>query len=160
MVDNASEEIPAAPAVRRPWVRSLLLGVVILLCGAAIGSTITAVVLERRPMRDFRRSDHLPERIAREMQNKYGLTDEQERQLLAVFTEHEKKLSDIRAEVQPRMEAEHEALRRAVEAVLTPEQAAEWRKEFEQMRRPWHRQGGGRPWHRQGGEPPDSGDRP
>jgi Spy/CpxP family protein refolding chaperone len=118
---------------------------VILLCGVAIGGVITAVVLEPRPVHGMRRPERLPERIVQEMQDKYNLTDEQERQLLAIFEEHGKKLSDIRAEVQPRVEAEHEALRGAVEAVLTPEQAEQWRKEFEQMRRPWRLHGGESP---------------
>jgi Spy/CpxP family protein refolding chaperone len=145
MVENGPRETPPAPAGRRAWRRSLVLGTVILLCGMAIGSVITAVVVEPRPVHGMRRSDRLPERIVQEMQEKYNLTDEQKRQLLAIFEEHGKKLSDIRAEVQPRVDAEHEALRRGVEAVLKPEQAEQWRKEFEQMRRPWRPHGGESP---------------
>ena len=149
MVENGLEQTPVTPATRRPWVRSLILGVVILLCGVAIGSVVTAVVLKERPMHGTRRAGRLPERIAKQMQEKYGLTDAQEQQVLAIFQEHAKKLADIRAEVQPRVDVEHEALRRSVEAVLTPEQAAQWREEYERMQRLWHP----RP-----GEPPASGE--
>jgi len=142
MSENNIEEAPKIEVARRPWRRSLLLGFVILLCGGAIGSVITGVTIERRPERGSRRPERVPEKIAERMQEKYGLTDDQTQKILVVMQEHGKKLSDIRAEVQPRIDAEHEALRIAVEAVLTPEQATRWREEFEQMRGPWHRSGG------------------
>jgi len=139
---HALGEAPIAPVNRRARLRSLVLGVVILLCGAAVGAVVTALAIERQPMHGMHRGDRLPELIAARMQEKYNLTDAQKGQLQAIFEEHGKKLSDIRAEVQPSVEAEHEALRRAVEAVLTPEQAADWEKEFEKWRRPWHLRGG------------------
>ena len=145
MEENLPKELPPSPVNRRPWIRSLILGTVILLCGMAIGSVVTAVVIEQHPMRGMRRPDHLPERIAQEMQKKYALTDEQKQRLATVFQEHGEKLSDIRSEVQPKVDAEHEALRRGVEEVLTPEQAAQWRTEFDQMRHPWRARGGDAP---------------
>jgi Spy/CpxP family protein refolding chaperone len=144
MTENGPDELSKIPAKRRPWRHSLVLGFVILLCGAAIGSVVTALVIEERPARG-RRTERLPEQIAEKMQRKYNLTDDQTKQILTVFQEHWKKLTEIRAEVQPRVEAEHEALRATVENILTPEQAAQWRKEFEQMRRPWHHSGGDSP---------------
>jgi hypothetical protein len=140
MIEN-DVETAAAPVARRGRLRSLLLGVVLLACGAAIGSVTATVVIERQPPHGVRRGEHLPELIAQKMKDKYGLTDDQKLRLQAIFEEHGKRLSDIRAEVQPRVEAEHDALRKGVETVLTPEQAADWRNEFEQMRRPWHLRG-------------------
>jgi len=140
MAENDPDEAPIAPVNRRARLRSLVLGVIILLCGAAIGAVAAALVIER--MHGMHRGDRLPELIAARMQAKYNLTDAQRGQLQAIFEEHRKNLSDIRAEVQPRVEAEHEALRRAVDDVLTPEQAADWQEEFEKWRRPWHLRGG------------------
>ena len=141
MSENEPDELPNMPVKRRLFGRSLLLGFVILLCGAAIGCVITALVIEKRPAHG-KRPPRMPEQIAEEMQREFNLNDEQTQQILAVFHEHWKKLSEIRAEVQPRVEAEHEALRATVESILTPEQAAQWRNEFEQVRRPWrHLQG-------------------
>lgn len=131
-----------APVARRAWVRTLVFGVVILLCGVVIGGVATAVALRHFPVHGMMRPLHpLPERIASDMQHKYNLTDEQKERLRVIFDEHTKKLSVIRAEVQPRVEAEHEALRRGVETVLTPEQAEQWRAEYERMRSLWHSTG-------------------
>ena len=141
MTENGPDELSKMPAKRRPWRRSLALGFVILLCGAVIGSVVTALVIEEKPAHG-RRPEWSPEQIAEKMQRKYNLTDDQAKQVLAVFQEHGKKLSEIRAEVQPRVEAEHEALRATVEGILTPEQAAQWRVEFEQMQRPWRHSSG------------------
>ena len=156
MSDNELDETPQAVPRRRAWLPNLVLGLVILLCGVAMGSIVTAVVLRRPPMHGMRRPEQLPDKIASEMRVKYGLNDEQEQRLRVVFTEHGEKLSDIRAEVQPRVEAEHEALRRAIEGVLTPEQASRWREEFEKMRAPWRfgNSGGPKPADHHG-PPPD-----
>jgi hypothetical protein len=144
----AEHEAVLPPGVRRGWLRNLALGLVLLLCGAAIGSVVTAVVVERGPFHGMKRPEHLSELIAHRIKTKYGLNDEQEQKLRGIFEEHGKKLADIRADVQPRVEAEHEALQKAVETVLTPEQASDWEKEFEQMRRAWHFRGGDAPGSR------------
>ena len=144
MTDNEIQEITVEPAVRRPWMRSLLLGLVILICGIVIGVVSTAIFLH--PSSDHgRRGDHLPQSIAERMQTKYGLTDDQRQRLQTIFDEHIKKLSAIRTEIQPRMDAEQEALRQSVEPVLTPDQAKRWREEYEKMRKQWHQRDGGGP---------------
>jgi len=131
------EHAPVTPPRRRPWTRSLLLGFVILACGAAIGGVGAAVALQQDHDRSPRRSGRGPEGLLQKMQEEYKLTDAQAQQLDTVLREHWERLSAIRAEVQPRVDAEFEALRREVEAVLTPEQAAQWREEFERKRQHW-----------------------
>lgn len=137
MSERSLVETDAVSVLRRPWRRNLALGLIILVCGAVIGSMITAVTLRRGPMHEMRRMEDLPQKIASEMRREFGLSAEQEQQLKGIFEEHGKKLSDIRREVQPRVESEHESLRKAVETVLTPEQAGKWQKKFDQMRKPW-----------------------
>lgn len=146
--EQSSNEMPPLPAVRPPWVRSLLLGMAILICGAVIGGVVSAAMFRTPKAYEFRPGDRLPEDIAQRMRGKYQLSEEQTEKLRAVFEEHGEKLAEIRAEVHPRIEAEHEALRRAVEAVLSPEQAQAWREEFESMRRPWGPRGGTPPPYR------------
>lgn len=153
----AEHDVALPQGVRRGRLKNLALGIVLLLCGAAIGSVITAVVVERdAPTRGMKRPENVAELLAQRLKSKYGLNGDQEQKLLAIFKEHGKKLVDIRAEVQPRVEAEHEAVRKAVETVLTPEQASDWEKEFEQMRRAWHFRGGD--WRSRSGDGPNSGD--
>ena len=137
MTDNETNEIAVEPATRRPWLRSLLLGIVILICGSVIGSVTTAILLQPSSEHGHR-GDRLPQNIAERMQKKYGLTDDQRQRLQVIFDEHIKKLSAIRTEIQPRMDAEQEALRQSVEPVLTPDQAKRWREEYENMRKQWH----------------------
>lgn len=143
--DEAPEETPVTPAARRPWIHSVIYGVIILACGAAMGSVITAMVIERPAKHGPHRGGNLPEQIVQKMRQDYSLTPEQCQKLKGVFEEHVKSLSAVRSEVQPKMDAIHEALRNSVEGVLTPEQAARWREEYENMRRPWHQRDGGAP---------------
>lgn len=144
MTENRIDEIAMEQAARRPWLHSLVLGIVILLCGVVIGSVTTAVYFHMQDDRGHRK-DRLPQNVAERMQNKYGLTDDQRQRLQTVFDEHIKKLSAIRTEVQPRMDAAQEALRQGVESILTPEEAKRWREEFESMRKPWHQRDGSPP---------------
>lgn len=135
--------VPIGRWYRRPRVRGILLGFVILACGIAIGGTTAAVVLDRDDDPGARRSGvHGPDRIVQKMREEYGLTDDQTERLKTVFREHWERLSAIRAEVQPRVDAEYEEMKREVEAVLTPEQAREWRQEFERKQRFWRSRAG------------------
>ncbi len=141
---NASE-MPKVPVRRMPWVRSALLGMAILICGAIIGGVVSAVMLKAPPEHGFGRPERLPQEIADRMREKYRLSEEQTARIRAIFEEHADRFAAIRAEVHPRIEAAHESLRSAVEEVLTPEQTRAWREEFESMRRLWGPRRGGPP---------------
>lgn len=164
MNEHETQEMLIHPALKKLWLRNFFVGLAILLCGMVIGGILTAVSLKQTPERpEGWRHERIPERIAGEMREKYDLSETQETQLQAIFEAHWKTLSEIRAEVEPRVEAEHESLRKAVEEVLTPEQAAKWREEFEKMRSRWRPRGGGMPpsstsspWRQRGGGIPPS----
>lgn len=129
MSEDSNVEAAVPVPCRGPWVRNLVFGIVILVCGAVIGSVTTAVAVEKWPSRGPHRRERIPESIAESMQRRYSLTDDQTCQVLEAFREHARRLSEVRAEVQPRLEAEHQALRQKMEGILTAEQAQEWRKE-------------------------------
>lgn len=138
MTESNSEHefIEAAPS--RAWVRSLLFSMMILVCGAVIGSVGTAFYMKDRDVpRPSHRPENMAQHIADDMERKYGLTSEQKQKVLSVMEEHSKKLAEIRAEVAPRIEAEFDEVRKSVETVLTPEQAQAWVPEYEKMRRKW-----------------------
>ncbi|MFA6242842.1 MAG: hypothetical protein WC655_18025 [Candidatus Hydrogenedentales bacterium] len=145
MTDSSSELELTVAAPRRAWVRSLLFSMMILVCGAVIGSVSTALYMQDREPRFGHRPENMAQYIADEMEHKYGLTPEQKQKVLGVFEEHSKKLAEIRAEVGPRVEAEFEAVRKSVEPILTPEQAEAWSKEYERMRHKWRPRGGDGP---------------
>lgn len=138
MEQNIANEIPLVSGPRRPWLRSLLCGLAILVSGIVIGAVAAAVMLQNRPAKDSFFRERSPEKIAAHMQKEYGLDDDQKQKVQSVLADHMKRFSDMRSEMQPRIEAEHEAFRAAMEQVLTPEQAGRWRADFERMRRPWH----------------------
>lgn len=137
MAGESAEQAVVPPVSRHLRLRSMILGIVIFACGAVVGGVIAAAVMDRDAPWKTRGRERFPQRIAEKMQAEYGLTDEQKVAVLKVLEEHVKKLADIRAEVQPRVDAEHEALRVGIEAVLTPDQAAAWRKEYDERRKRW-----------------------
>jgi len=149
MTDEIDEQEVQVAAPRRAWVRSLLFSMMILVCGAVIGGVATALFMQQNEPRFGRRPENMAQYIADDMERKYSLTPEQKEKILAVFEEHSKKLGEIRAEVAPRVEAEFEAVRKSVETILTPEQAAAWSKEYEKMRSKWGHRGGDGPGPRE-----------
>jgi Spy/CpxP family protein refolding chaperone len=142
MDEEILNEHPPSVTVGPSRLKSAVLGLVLLVCGVAIGSVTTAVMFNRGPWRELGKFGHAPDEIANRMKEKYNLSDEQAKQLMTIFEEHGDKLAQIRAEVQPRVDAEHEALQSAVEKILTPEQAADWRADFEKMRNSWRQRRG------------------
>jgi Spy/CpxP family protein refolding chaperone len=148
----------ALPMPRRRWLRTVLLGIVILLCGIVIGGALTLrfrwprLLLAREPW------ERMPEHIAERMRAELGLTEEQEAQIEVILARHHGAMDSIRLEVQPRVEARIDSMRREINALLTPQQAAQWSEHFERMRhhgpRGESRRRPGFPGHR-GGPPPE-----
>jgi hypothetical protein len=144
------------PRPRRRWMRTVLLGIVILTCGMIIGGALTLhfrwphLLLARQPW------ERMPEHIAGRMRGELGLTEEQQGEIERILAKHHGVMESIRTEVQPRVEAQIDSMRREIEAVLTPAQAARWGKHFDKMPRHWP---GGKPGHRRG-FPGRRGERP
>lgn len=143
MTDSNDERELLTAAPSRAWVRSLVFSLMILVCGAVIGSVGTALFLQKH---DRPRTSHRPENMAQfiadEMERKYELNPEQKQKVLSVMEEHSRKLAAIRAEVAPRVDSEFEEVRKSVETILTPEQAKAWSVEYEKMRGKWRPRGG------------------
>jgi Spy/CpxP family protein refolding chaperone len=137
----------ALPRPRRRRLRTVLLGIVILVCGVVIGGALTLhfrwprLMLARQPW------ERIPEHIAERMRGELDLAVEQQREIERILAKHHGAMESIRVEVQPRVEAQIDSMRREIDAVLTPEQAARWSEHFERMRRHAPR---GEPGHRPG----------
>jgi hypothetical protein len=142
MNEHASENVPplgetVAPRKRRRW-RTVALGLIILLCGALLGSGATIIVVKH-----FFDVVHTPgaaaKRITAQMRRKLDLSDEQTAKVRAILLKRESALRAIFAEMQPRLEEQLQRAREEVAAVLDPEQARDWQRRFDRMEERWKR---------------------
>lgn len=134
MTETNETQWTPGKALRRTWWHTLLLGSTVLVCGMVIGSALTVVVLSRRDMPPFIPPEEMPERITSDLRKELGLTDEQADAIRAIFTQGMAEVDKIRAEFEPKMDAHMDAVRKRVEAVLSPEQAKRWNARCEEMR--------------------------
>lgn len=122
------------PRQGHPWLRAILLGSIILVCGMFIGGGITLYVATQRVMDAVQNPEKVPARVVARMQRNLDLTDEQAATLEGIIERHQNNLLAIRAEVQPRVKAELGTLQQEVEEILTPEQAERFRERLETLR--------------------------
>ena len=142
MADMEDERVASPPACR-PCRRSFLLGTVILLCGMGIGSVLTLQfvrVREASPRPDGRpRAERIVERLRKDL----ALTDEQAKQVRAIFDRNIPLFDAIRAKVQPELDAHIEKVHAEVAATLTPGQVTKWDAHLAMMRERWQAHGHG-----------------
>ena len=127
--------MPRSHASRR-W-PAVLLGLVIFLCGVVIGGGITLIVTRNVVLH---RLHHPEERIlqdTRMLQKKLELTDEQTKEVLAVFTRKLYVFYSIRRGIQPRVQEQLDSLKKEVAAILDSNQAQTWDTWFEKTREMW-----------------------
>lgn len=135
--EEAGTPIPSPAKPRRRWLIQILLSLVILSCGIAIGSAVTLNVVWKRFVDGFQRPEGITNRVVSRMKWTLELTPEQEEQIQQIFKEHEETIRAIRMEYQPFIQAEMESLEEKVKGVLTPEQAEEWGERFRGMEKMW-----------------------
>ena len=146
----------ALPRAGRRWLRTILLGIVILLCGMIIGGALTLHFRWPRLLLARHSWARMPEHIVERMRRELDLTAEQQTQIERILAKHHGAMESIRTEVEPRVEAQLDSMRREIDAVLTAEQAARWSEHFKRIGRHGPRGEPGRrpglPGHR--GTPP------
>jgi hypothetical protein len=140
MTQQLSESSPSTemPVLRKPrrW-RAFLLGIVILICGALIGSGITVIVIHKMVIHAIRHPEKAAMRITNRIQHKLGLSDEQAAKVKEIVAKRQKAMQAIRREVQPRIERELQGAKQDVAALLDPQKARQWREWFDYMRKTW-----------------------
>ena len=129
-----ASELPAPPRKRR--LRTIALGLVILICGGLLGSGITLVVV-RKAMEVIQTPGEAPKRIAERMRRKLDLSPDQTSRVLTILEKREQCLRSILREIEPKIEDELLKTREQVSAVLEPEQAEKWRKRFDALHERW-----------------------
>lgn len=124
---------PGIASKKKRW-RSFLLGVLILVCGMAIGTGGTVVVMKHIILRAIQHPEKVPQRITDRMRRKLDLTEDQEAKFKAIVTERQKKIQVLLRQIQPEVNKELEKAKEDVEAILNPDQAKKWRERFDQWR--------------------------
>ncbi len=117
--------------------RTALLGLLILVCGVVIGSSVTAHILWTRMIERVRDPVHLPLRAARHMTSRLDLSPEQTQRVEEILARRQESLAALREEMAPRMRAELESLRTEIATELTPEQLERFDEIVAEMRGRW-----------------------
>lgn len=146
-VDVEDTPIPEMAKPKRRWIRQIAFSLLILFCGAAIGSAVTLNVVWKRFVEGFQRPEEISGRVLNRMKWTLELTHEQEKQISEIFREHERTIRELRMEYQPLIHAEMDSLQEELKDILTPEQIEIWDERFRGMERMWMgpRQPGGGP---------------
>jgi hypothetical protein len=141
------------PPARRAW-PTVLLGLVILVCGAIIGAGVFVLWFKDRLAWPPTPGEAAAARIAADMRGRYDLSEEQARKVRDIMARHMEAIEVIRRSAHEKIAADHEKLRAEVREVLTPEQFEQWSARFEAMRPPPFGPPPGREGLMPGGPPP------
>lgn len=113
--------------------KSVLLGLVILAAGVAIGAGAMFLHLSRQPNRPDREPERFTEIMLHRLSDELNLTDAQRRTLEPIIRTHHRTLSDIRAQVRPQIVEQLEQLDEAILDVLDDQQAQLWQDRARQL---------------------------
>jgi hypothetical protein len=133
-------QAPAGPlprAGRRRWWASLLLAAAIFVSGAVVGGGLMMVGIVHRVRYAIHHPESAADRFAKRLKSKLDLTDEQAARVRSILARRQAALQTIRADVQPRVEAELDLARREISAELTPRQQPRWQAYFDDLHRQW-----------------------
>lgn len=122
------------PRRTHSWGWAILLGLIILACGAVMGSAITYRIMANHRWDMPGPPDRMPEQIVAHLRHELGLNDEQTNAISEIFSKSYQKMESLRVKVQPEFEAEMDAVHAAVAAVLNPEQKKLWNERIQRMR--------------------------
>lgn len=135
--ENNHEQSETIHIPRRRWLRSLVAGVLILCSGMAIGSGITIAFFWHKLQQFVHQPEGLPGHIVRHLASRLDLSKEQEKELEKIFQRCHRSLQSIREEAHPKIQRQLEETRREIMDILTEEQAAQFNRRFNRLRRLW-----------------------
>ena len=118
---------------KKRW-RTFLVGVLILVCGVAIGTGGTVVVMKRIILDAIQHPEKVPQRITDRMRGKLGLTEDQAAKVKAILSDRQNKIQALLRQVRPEVDKEFEKAKEDVAAILKPDQAKKWRERFDRLR--------------------------
>lgn len=118
---------------RRRWVLPMLF-VVTLLAGMIAGGAIAVMGIRHHVQQAMLYPEARLHTVAMRLQRRLDLTDEQTREVEAIFRERNEALQAIRWEVRPRVITEIDGIYGDVAAVLDAEQSRKWERMYELLR--------------------------
>ncbi len=129
--------MPPVPK-RSPW-RRVVLGVLILVCGAAIGAgggnIVTKTTTRKRIWSTWGSPSRTSEYMARRIEKELELSPEQAAQVKDIVQQRMEAVREILEQTRPQRDEQYELMKQEVAEVLNPTQAAEWQERFDQLRR-------------------------
>ncbi len=129
-------QTPPPRTVKRRRLRAVLLGILILVCGMALGAGVTLIYVKK-----VVESMHTPgdpsKRITKRLERKLDLSPEQAEQVGRILRERERAVRQIFRDVRPRLKEQFALTRDQVAEALTQEQKEKWLKRIDRMERRW-----------------------
>jgi len=117
---------------RRQMYMQIVVATVILACGVVIGSGAALLRLKDDIVPPNRFPP--PARIATDIQERYGLTDDQTEKVKTVVVASSERVHTIFTGFREKMDAEFKELSAAMKDILTPEEFKRWEKDFTSRR--------------------------
>jgi hypothetical protein len=133
----STSDTPAPAARPRRNYRRLVMALVIFVCGALVGAGGALIVVRGVVLHGIHNPEDATEWIVRGMGRRLDLTPEQREGVSNIFHQHLRALESIRSDVRPRVDARLEAMRDEIAALLNEKQAAQWKRNFDTMRKRW-----------------------
>ncbi|MBN1347243.1 MAG: hypothetical protein JXQ73_31420 [Phycisphaerae bacterium] len=121
---------------RRRW-PSVLLGVVLLVSGGAIGSGVTVLVIAHKVKEHLHHPERAPAEATAYLRWRFDLTDQQAQSVETVLRKRRQEILKIRRGFQPRLEGQIDLIGEEVGALLNPDQAKEWQAWLAEKRESW-----------------------
>lgn len=133
-----AEKISTKTAVRSGVrLRSVLLGLLILVTGIAIGAGSTALIIHRMVVSAIKHPERIPDTITERIKNKLDLTEDQASEINSIIKKRQKAIQAIRRHFQPQIEKELDETKEEIVSRIPPDKAKQFRDRFEYLKRNW-----------------------
>jgi hypothetical protein len=129
--------LPAAP--RRRWRLTLLMGLVIFICGGVCGVGMGMRLERQHFLEILQHQERWPERIVARIRSRLQLDDRQAQQVQALVEKRVAALQDAhRQVVDPLLAEQFERFEADVAEVLNPQQRAQWHEFMKPIPEKWY----------------------
>lgn len=118
--------------------RTLFIGLLILLCGFVTGSGTTVAFLYNRVQSAAQSNENFAERLSTRLTLRMGLDDQEQTEIEQIILHHLEAIQRHRNQVRPAIQQELEQINTKVLERLNQEQKQQWKKRFEKIKTFWN----------------------